>query len=112
MLETKKEEKMTQKSLLRTFLISIQTKKKKTTSIPVISLTFPPLDHPFDLEIQKKVIDLKAKQQAGIRKCKTGAFQTSQPLTGGMLHLAQNCFVIGLNLSTAYLLPGYKSTEE
>lgn len=41
MLETKKEEKMTQKSLLRTFLISIQTKKKKTTSIPVISLTFP-----------------------------------------------------------------------
>ena len=29
----KKEEKMTQKSLLRTFLIFIQTEKKKTTSI-------------------------------------------------------------------------------
>ena len=74
----------------------------------VISFTFPPLDHPFDLEIQKKVMDLKAKQQAGIRKCKTGAFQTSQPLTGGMLHLAQHCFVTGLNLS----LPTYSLVTE
>ena len=57
-------------------------------------------------------MNLKAKQQVGIRKCRTGGFQTSQPLTGGMLHLAQHCFVTGLNLSPAYLLPGYRSTEE
>ena len=74
----------------------------------VVSFTFPPLDHPFDREIQKKVMNLKAKQQVGIRKCKTGAFQTSQPLTGGMLHLAQHCFVTGLNLS----LPTYSLVTE
>ena len=53
-------------------------------------------------------MNLKAKQQVGIRKCKTGAFQTSQPLTGGMLHLAQHCFVTGLNLS----LPTYSLVTE
>lgn len=57
-------------------------------------------------------MNLKAEQQVGIRKCKTGAFRTSQPLTGGKLHQAQQCFVTGLKLSPAYLLPGYRSTEE